>query len=246
MQIPDDVENSPISLLNAMAERDAFKSTVKHRIQMAHTLAVALYQLHLVGWVHKSLRSENVILFPHAPGESSQQSVNGECMVERMTKREFIVPWVVGFEYSRVVSADSDLTEDDGIKRNLYRHPERWNNPSHRFAKIHDIYALGTILLEISLWRPILKLSETGFSRAIEADNSAAGQAKKESVKSQLLHNAEKIPYTLGRTFRDVVVACLKGSSMDGFGVEASDDQGLQKTFYLKVVEPLDRLLTSI
>lgn len=245
-QLPEGVQNSPISLLSAISEKDAFKSTLKHRLQLAYTLAETLYHLHLVGWVHKSLRSENVLLFPKDSSESSQSLDSMDTMINRSTKLLYAVPWVVGFEYARVVSGDSDLTNSDGIKRNMYRHPERWNSPTHRFSRIHDIYALGTILLEIGLWRPLAKLSENGFSRAEDADNSAAGQAMKNAVKTQLLHHAEKLPFSLGRNFRDAVVACLKGNATDGFGVDPSDNEGLQKAFRAKVIDPLSRILASI
>ena len=167
-------------------------------------------------------------------------------MTHRSTRFEYVVPWLVGFEYARVVSGDSDLVTDEGIQRNMYRHPERWNTPTHIFSKIHDIYALGTILLEIGLWKPIQKLSETGFSRAEGADNSAAGQLIKETVRTQLLNHAEKLPYSLGRSYHDLVIACLKGSAAEGFDVDPTDGEGLQKAFRARVVEPLNRLLATI
>ena len=147
------------------------------------------------------------------------------------------------FEYARVVSGDSDLVTDEGIKRNMYRHPERWNTPTHKFSKIHDIYALGTILLEVGLWKPIQKLSETGFSRAEGTDNSAGGRVIKETVRAQLLNHAEKLPYSLGRGYHGVVITCLKGSAVEGFDVDPADGEGLQKAFRARVVEPLNRLL---
>lgn len=240
------MRNSPISLLNAISEPDAFKSTLKHRLYIAYTLSETLYHLHLVGWVHKSLRSENVLLFPRSSSDNPQPPDTKDTTTHRSTKFEYVVPWLVGFEYARVVSGDSGLVTDRGIKRNMYRHPERWNTPTHKFSKIHDIYALGTILLEIGLWRPIQRLSETGFSRAEGADDSAAGQAIKETVRVQLLNHAEKLPYSLGRSYYGVVIACLKGSAVEGFDVDPADGEGLQKAFRARVVEPLNRLLAVV
>ena len=47
---------------------------------------------------------------------------------------------------------------DDCLSRNVYRHPHRQQSPTEVFNKIHDIYALGVVLLEIgkvshSRWR---------------------------------------------------------------------------------------------
>ena len=229
--------------MEIITDKDKFKSTVKHRLQLAFVLATALHRLHAVGWVHKSLRSENILIFPRRVSNGPERS---DTIIQRNTEFEYCDPWVSGFEYSRVVSGDSDLREDDGIERNIYRHPERWNKPTHTFSKIHDIYALGTILLEIGLWKPLRKLSETGFSRAADADDSAAGQAIKEAVRVRILQHAEKLPYSLGRAFRDAVVVCLNGGTEDGFGSETSDDQQLQRLFRTMVVEPLGRAFLNI
>ena len=119
--------------------------------------------------------------------------------------------------------------------------------PTPMFSKIHDKYALGTVLLEIGLWKPFEKLFETGFNRAEGADNSTTGQAMKEAVRRQLITHAEKLPYTLGTTYRgSVVVACLTGSAREGFEVDPADTERLQKAFRAKVVGPLNRILAFV
>lgn len=242
-QIPDNVEASPVSLLDVITHKDTFKSTIRHRLQLAYVLATSAYQLHLVGWVHKSLRSENIILFPRQISEGSESS---DVIIQRGTRLECCDPWVSGFEYSRIVSEDSDLKDDDGVERNIYRHPDRWNKPSQNFSKIHDIYALGTILLEIGLWKPLRKLSETGFNRAAHADDTAVGQITKNAVKSQLLQHAERLPYSIGRTFHNAVRICLSGDNEDGFGPDVADDQQLQRLFRTMVLEPLGRAYLNV
>jgi hypothetical protein len=51
-------------------------------------------------------------------------------------------PRLVGFEYSRQESDFSDQFGESAIKRNVYRHPTRWGQPTNRFEKIHDLYGI--------------------------------------------------------------------------------------------------------
>ena len=211
-----------------------------------------------MGWVHKSIRSENILFLPEA--SVATDDVSGpttagavpDALVDRRTRECYTEPWLFGFEYSRVMSQDSDLAmTDTSIANNIYRHPERWNAPTHRFGAIHDIYALGTVLLEIGLMRPLLSLSSTGFARAAEAASSvdtAAAKSTKDGVKAQLLDNAAKrLPFTVGRTYCEVVMLCLSGvhrgvEGEEGFDVDENDHHSLVKSFREKVV---DRLRTS-
>jgi hypothetical protein len=261
-KIPSNLNPEPISLLTAInAGEQKYRSTIKHRLQLAYSLSLSIYQLHLVGWVHKSFRSENVIFFPDVsvpaddPPRPDTALAVPDALIDRRTRRCYTEPWLFGFEYSRVISQDSDLAlTDTSIAKNIYRHPARWNAPTHRFGAIHDIYALGTILLEIGLWRPLLSLSESGFARAAEAASSAdtaAATSVKESVKAQLLqHATRRLPFTLGRVYCEVVELCLSGvhrglKGHEGFDVDENDHNALEKSFREKVVDRLAKAALS-
>jgi hypothetical protein len=105
------------------------------RIKLAHAIAESIGLLHSVGWVHKSLRSENIIFFP--PQEAGNES--GDALLED--------PQIFGFEYSRVITDFSSGRPDFNIRRNIYKHPERWGQPSETFSKIHDIYGMFLSLI---------------------------------------------------------------------------------------------------
>jgi hypothetical protein len=53
------------------------------------------------------------------------------------------------------------------------------------FKKIHDIYALGVVLLEIGLWYPAVKVEKNMF---LKADNPRAVQG----LQAQLIKYAQK------------------------------------------------------
>ncbi|KAL8735413.1 MAG: hypothetical protein Q9166_000959 [cf. Caloplaca sp. 2 TL-2023] len=261
--IPSELRPEPVSLLTAIkAGEHKYRSTIKHRLQLAYTLSLTIYQLHLVGWVHKSIRSENILFFPdvsapanNVPGPDAAPAVP-DALLDRRTRERYLEPWLFGFEYSRVISQDSDLAvTDTSIAKNIYRHPDRWNAPTHRFGAIHDIYALGTVLLEIGLWRSLLTLSESGFARAAEAASSAdiaAAMSVKEGVKAQLLqYAAKRLPFTMGRSYCEIVELCLSGvhrgvEGRKGFDVDENDHSALEKSFREKVVDRLGKAFISV
>jgi hypothetical protein len=97
------------------------------------------------------------------------------------------------------------------------------------FRKIHDIYALGVVLLEIGLWEPAIKLEKNLFAHA---SNSYAVQA-------QLIKHAQKrLESRVGRKYKDIVIKCLTGQ----FGVQddTKEDLRLQQAFRTQVVDVLE------
>jgi hypothetical protein len=41
------------------------------------------------------------------------------------------------------------------VSNDIYRHPNRWGEPTSRFEKLHDVYYLSVMLLEIGLWQVV-------------------------------------------------------------------------------------------
>ena len=214
-----------------------------------------------MGWVHKSLRSESIIFFPSkdSPLEGDAAPAIPDALIDRRNAECYIEPWLFGFEYSRGISKNSELAATDtSIAKNIYRHPERWNAPTHRFGPIHDIYALGTVLLEIGLWKPLLSLSESGFARVVEpasSKNETVAKDAKGKVQKQFLQNAMKrLPCTLGRAYCDIVQLCLSGvhrgpQGSEGFDVDENAQNAselLIKAFREKVVDRLRDLAAGI
>ncbi len=228
---------------------------MKHRLQLAYNLALSMYQLHLVGWVHKSFRSENILFFPDTAKSQTEPAVP-DALINQDNRDRYTEPWLCGFEYSRVITQESELaTTDQEIRKNIYRHPARWNAPTQRFNPIHDIYALGTVLLEVGLWRPLVSLSKSGFARAGEiaqSPNKTAAAQAKEGVQLQFLQYAERrLPGTLGRSYCEVVELCLSGTyrgsaGRRGFDVDEHDEAALEKAFREKVVERLAKVASCI
>jgi hypothetical protein len=133
---------------------------------------------------------------------------------------------VMGFNFSRPEAFFSAGPANFVPAENIYRHPQRQGEPESVFTKIHDIYALGVVLLEIGLWEPAIKLEKNMFAHA--KDNYA--------IQSQLIKHAQKrLESRVGKKYRDAVVTCLTGK----FDVvdDNKEDLGLQQAFRTQVVD---------
>lgn len=106
------------------------------RVKLAASLAKALESFHKVGWVHKSLKSDNIVFLP------TDADADATTLFDR--------PWLFGFEYSRAEVDGTLLHEDHSLSNNAYRHPERWGKPLSKFKKSHDIYSLVSTKLPLT------------------------------------------------------------------------------------------------
>ncbi|KAF4414310.1 hypothetical protein CGCF415_v009574 [Colletotrichum fructicola] len=103
------------------------------------------------------------------------------------------------------------------------------------FNKIHDIYALGVVLLEIGLWQPVLTLEKSGFSKVRDPH----------AIKKHLIKHAEKrLGAKMGDKYQKVVLNCLKGD----FNVfdDTKEDFKLQQAFRANVVDLLQKSADSV
>jgi Prion-inhibition and propagation len=116
--------------------------SVTVRIKLALEICRTVLTVHTAGWLHKNIRSENVLFFP-SPSTSISSSVLGK-------------PFLTGFTFSRAnspVEISDQASEDPQL--DIYRHPHALGEPSASYAMYMDMYSLGVVLIEISEWRPL-------------------------------------------------------------------------------------------
>ncbi|KIN00702.1 hypothetical protein OIDMADRAFT_29778 [Oidiodendron maius Zn] len=180
------MDNLPIDLSQVVTSSTLKRPTLGQKFKLARALAETVFQFHSANWLHKSIRSENVLLW---------------C---RSTAVEYSKPYLVGFEFSRDEKDRSTTEQDDILARNIFRHPDRHGPPEERFTSIHDIYALGVTLLEIGVWRPVLE-----FDRSF-------GQKTPAEIKLCLeSHARERLPHYMGTAYMTAVLHCLQGSLLE-------------------------------
>jgi len=101
------------------------------RAKCASAVRDAVLHLHSIGWFHKSIRSDNILIFSKTPEGQANSS----------TAWDFENPYLIGFDCSRPADAETKGTVDFTTRNNIYRHPERWGRPA-RFENYHGLYAL--------------------------------------------------------------------------------------------------------
>lgn len=189
----------PRSLLNIIKERGC--PSLSQRIKIAHCIATYVLYMHAARWLHKGIRSDNIIF----------SSLDPEC-------RE---PFLSGFEYAR---PDRDGTQSTGggvgTHNEVYVHPNyQPGNAVGTYQKTYDIYSLGIVLLEIAYWQPIQKIM--GFPNA----QPKAGEVKRfrDRLIDPISRYVDDLSALAGDRFRAATLACLEGDR--AFGVEETKAQ---------------------
>jgi serine/threonine protein kinase len=197
------------------------KLDLKERFRVAQALVRSIGAFHAVGWLHKGIRSHSIKFFHPKDGPAC----------------DFNRPYLTDFGFSRPVHMTTrfhaQAVGDPDYE--VYRHPERYDPPVVSFTKIHDIYSVGVILLEIGLWQTARRL----FDDVIEVDLGgkipAAGRLAS-AIQSAFSEEArDRLGHRMGSSYRDAVLCCL-GGELDDF----TGNRDFANEFQKRVVEKVD------
>lgn len=230
-QKPSLLSASPVSLRSLIMFRT--KPLLTDRIAIAKAIANCLMSLHSVNWLHKGLRSQNILFFPR-----DDSTVEYSC------------PYLSGFGYARPAFRE-DMTEmmSQNPEADMYRHPRThglgpWEG-RQGYKRTFDVYSLGVILVEIATWQAIETVLE------IEDPKSLSASALKD-IQSRLLseeRHLESIGANAGARFRRATETCLDSTA--ALGVSHLDDEmdvqvaaKISRSFYHQVFLPLDEIQT--
>jgi len=117
------------------------------RIAIAKAIAEAVLQLHTAGWLHKNLRSENIVFFTEKGSPASKAVVSD--------------PYIFGYDLARPdTQAGAAYTQmaDIDLARDLYRHPKAQGHDREAYQKRFDMYALGCLLVELIFWKRLVHI----------------------------------------------------------------------------------------
>ncbi|KAF2269646.1 hypothetical protein CC78DRAFT_452780 [Lojkania enalia] len=233
--------DKPTSLFERLLDKPP---TLQERIRIARRLARCLMHLHAVNWLHKGIRSSN-ILFADSGSEVPKDI------------------YISGLEYARPDEAGLTNTAPvEDLSWGEYLHPG-YLGPNRRkgYRKTYDIYSLGIVLLEIAHWRPaerILNFRSSSLGGREESGDNGARAAKEvpddetiakslpnlSAVRDRLLESEltplEHVKCTMGERYHSVVRACLVG--MEAFGLNDDLSQSdaaiaaLLQQAYLRIV----------
>ncbi|KAL2855975.1 hypothetical protein BJY01DRAFT_242914 [Aspergillus pseudoustus] len=168
--------------------------TLEPRFILARELSAALSQFHTVNWIHKSFRSNNIVFFQDTQWKDMTPPLHH--------------PDLFGRDYTRPESGfSSRVDEKDDIEEKIYRHPEQWGLPTSSFSRLHDIYSLGVVLLEIGFWKPAISLHRWGFK------NLGVGSEVKDYLIATARH--QSLRAAMGERYQNLVLSCLQSSFED-------------------------------
>jgi serine/threonine protein kinase len=213
--------------------------SLNDRISLAIALTETVLQLHTSGFLHKEIRSENILFF-QLPHKLSAPSV------------DITSPYLAGYIYAR---ADNPLeateTPEAQFEADLYRHPSSLGISRASYRKNFDLFSLGCVLLELGIWSRLSTILLQSVTQSINISHGSSiplrtrdGQGVKRSLhsrapsehksilnaKQQLLdpsgsrHFRGLLEASSGRVYADVVMACLYAEGSMKSGLEDGDE----------------------
>jgi hypothetical protein len=204
-QGPDDQDTDFISLRDLLGS-DRRTPSLNTRVDLASILVSSVLYLHAVGWIHKDIRSDNVLFMREPDGAF------------RLDK-----PMLAGFEFSRPALNNEEKTGRHTYRPSqaLYKHPDLLASDTERSKKSHDVYSLGIVLAEIAMWEPIEDVAR------IEVRMRYAMQLQERLLDFQS-GVLSAIASHSGAKFRGAVRQCLDGSIPAGIQDEEEPGAGVE------------------
>ncbi|KAJ4218841.1 hypothetical protein NW759_007992 [Fusarium solani] len=211
--------------------------SLNQRFELATTLVTGFYAFLLTRWHHERFNSLHIaFLLNETTGAINPSS-------SEIKTLDLGAPIIGGFAISRPDSPTelsiSAPVEDfeavylpPDVRQRLKSRPKAPNSnpePQARYQRVHDIYALGLLLVEIGFWRPLARVAESGSGGKVKASNLSAKEFKDAIVKKC----RSDLAFWMGETYKDVTLRCLLAGKEGG--VQAADGTGGLNNFYWDV-----------
>jgi hypothetical protein len=209
-----------MSLTELIRDTKTFASiSITDRLQVARELCKTLLAFHTAGWLHKDIRSDNVMFFRE----------NGWSM-----------PYVTGFSFARQDSP-SEISEQPSKEplADIYRHPHALGEPSTSFQKHMDMYSLGLLLLELAEWKALKHIvAKCVEVRKVDSNVGVRLDSIAEIPKWLDKHMVAtgQLKFRMGDIYADVAHTCLR------YGMTSAEDCPDTLPDLLRFVRNLERI----
>ncbi|KAL5513740.1 hypothetical protein ACEPAH_4140 [Sanghuangporus vaninii] len=122
---------------------------IEKRIAFALQLANAVHAFHLMGFVHKGIRPEAILVL-------------GPMKESHIPFYNIGTPFLAGFNAARYNESLSGMYRFDRVmNKKLYHEPRHLGKVRpQKYLMRDDVYSLGVCLLEIGLWRSVFRWNE--------------------------------------------------------------------------------------
>lgn len=117
------------------------------RVSYAVTMLETVLQLHTAGWLHKEIRSDNVLYVGSNIAAADQELLQSPT-------------FIAGYTYARE-DEHNDFTESLALdpEADLYRHPSTVLGACRQpYRMSFDVFSIGCVLLEIGLWKSLSQI----------------------------------------------------------------------------------------
>ena len=191
------------------------------RFQLAKALALTVFEIHNLGWLHKNIHPKNILFWPKPNSKA---------------KVDISKPYLMGFDISRPNQpgefAEKPLSHPED---ELYRHPLYKGAEPHSFQPSFDMYSLGVVLYEIGVWRcvTVAPRATPGISRPPLTPSNSGSQYIDTLVKNGSIRDLKRFT---GKKYRNAVRACLK-REFDDIWEKQEEDRQKQLQTYLDQVQ---------
>ncbi|KAK6080564.1 hypothetical protein SCUP234_05110 [Seiridium cupressi] len=192
--------------------KSPLRPSMDDRIAIALGMATAIQKWHSVGWVHQGISSHNIIFF--------RSEITGHI--------DYLHPFLHGFDFARPDSDSSIGRALDDVAFNVYRHPHRQGTARKGHRKVHDLYSLGVVMLEIGLWQTAASM----LDRKREYQPFEIQKVLQNACSDRLAHYA-------GVSYQSAVTTGL--DSMFEVGVDNETGSNLARAFEVKVMQMIRR-----
>lgn len=203
---PSSNHSNYFTLKQVLTEQDTYKlPDLGSRFDLAACLAISLWSLHSLDWLHKAFSSENVLFFQDERPKSPPPTPSSQ-----LSKFDFSAPAVslanpriVGFASSRPDhNQEMTVVSRNETSADLHRHPLSLGACHEKYRKPFDIYSLGVMLLEIGMWKPVKTFYSPRYSI--------------QEFREKMLERAVPIlAQKVGKRYQEVVRTCLERGDKD-------------------------------
>lgn len=142
---------SVVTLSEALTDKEYPRPNFTQRMTISASIARYVRELHTVGWLHKAIRTSNVLFL---------SSLSKSAL-------EYAPTYLAGFGYARAANP-TEFSEamDASPEVAIYCHPESLLPSPKPYQKTFDVLSLGMVLIEIGLWRPLWEIFSGGVPEA--------------------------------------------------------------------------------
>jgi serine/threonine protein kinase len=180
------------------------------RLTIARSLCRAVMLYHSSNWIHHDFRSHNIIFAGRTAITDDTFKFNG---VEYQGL-EVEEPYIVGFSHARneadvsLMFKNRELTSKTLKEQSLYWSPDYLSSRGDKrtkqsFQRTHDIYALGCVLLELGVWKPL----DSYWKSTYDNDH--------EKWYRRLLAEEGKLRAMCGSRYAETIIHCLNWGTSD-------------------------------